>query len=156
VQIGNEEYLRPHEAVALVRQLRGCSTGWATGLVEGAAKSGKVRTYEGAVENFPRKPGEPPARKITLVNKADLLYWLDQPEEPATPAPMESPVAERAKEMIARYRQTLTIGANPSKTDAERFARNNRMIGGRTELRVAYDLEFGRRRPGRPNKSAKK
>src|SRR6516225_2280166 len=88
MQINNETYLRPHEATALVKQLRGCSTGWAAELVERAINSGKVRTHMGGVQNLRRRPGDPPARPITLSNLEDLIYWLDR-DAPA-PGPLSA------------------------------------------------------------------
>ena len=81
-------WLRPYEATAVVKEFQGCSEGWADALVKSAINSGKVRSRKGLVQNFPRRPEDMLAREITLVEKNDLLYWLDrnapQEQQPAT------------------------------------------------------------------------
>ena len=75
-------WLRPHEATAVVKQFQGCSESWADALLKSAINSGKLRSRKGLVQNFPRRPGDMLAREITLVEKNDLLYWLDRaPQE---------------------------------------------------------------------------
>jgi len=72
----------------VVKEFQGCSEGWADALVKSAINSGKVRSRKGLVQNFPRRPEDMLAREITLVEKNDLLYWLDrnapQEQQPAT------------------------------------------------------------------------
>jgi hypothetical protein len=165
VEIDKETYLRPHEAVALVRQLRGCSTGWAAELVDRAIKSGRVRTHDGGVQNFSR-PSErrnaaletngnvPPARKVILPNKTDLLYWLDQklPLPQTVPAQTLVTNTEKIRRIVTEY-----IRANPDGTmaGAWEFASSKGVIG-QDLVRHEYRKQSGRRRVGRRRKSVRK
>jgi hypothetical protein len=154
VQIDNETYLRRHEAIALVMQLRGCSWGWGTGLVESAIKSGKVRTHEGGAQNFRRHAGDPPAQKTALVNKTDLLYWLDQLDQEVLLAPSPSTSAQRIskqiREIVAEYFRT---DANPTSDGAWEYAKN-KGAKGQKAVRYEYSNQAGRPGPGRRRKQS--
>jgi len=165
MQIDNETYLRPHEAVALVRQLRGCSTGWATGLVQRAVTSGNVRTHEGAVQNFRRRAGEQPARKITLVNKVDLFYWLYQEVPPGSLLPQpSSPETSRARTEVEEKRRIATekqlrefvrsgLADKLSLDEIERRAKDGELVMSRARVRAEYHKQEEDIRRGRPRKN---
>jgi hypothetical protein len=72
-----EQWFPFHFAVALVRQHRPGSIGKSEALVKAAAASGEVRSVERWAEDFSQRHGSR-VKKIILLNKDDLLYWLDQ------------------------------------------------------------------------------
>ena len=84
--MSKEQWFRPHEAAALVRQHRGGSIGRSEELVRAAIASGEVRTIEKGVQDFSLRPG-PITKKILFSNKDDLVDWLSR-QAPATPAAM--------------------------------------------------------------------
>jgi hypothetical protein len=101
----SEETLRDHEAVALVRQMRGSSFGWAKARIEEAIASGEVQWHDGAVEDFSVRPHT--IRKIKHLNKNDLLFWLNQKwpptpsANPPQPAP-QPPASGRPKKKVVQ------------------------------------------------------
>jgi hypothetical protein len=82
--MSREQWLRPHEAAALVRQHRGGSIGRSEELVRAAIASGEVRSVERGVQDFSLRPGRV-TKKILVSNKDDLVDWLSR-QAPATPA----------------------------------------------------------------------
>jgi len=102
--MSKEQWLRPHEAAALVRQHCGGSIGRSEELVRAAVASGEVRSVERGVQDFSQRPGSG-VKKISLSNKDDLIDWLsrqtplDIPAKAAA-ASTSQEKRERAKEAI--------------------------------------------------------
>jgi hypothetical protein len=72
--LSNEMWLRPHEAVAVVRQHRPGSIGRTEALVKAAVSSGEVRSEDRGAEDY--SLGRRRVITISVVSKDDLLDWL--------------------------------------------------------------------------------
>jgi len=105
--MSKEQWFRPHEAAALVRQHRGGSIGRSEELVRAAIASGEVRTIEKGVQDFSLRPG-PITKKILFSNKDDLVDWLSR-QAPATPAaiPTSSPRKKKTAVKTARIQKAV-------------------------------------------------
>jgi hypothetical protein len=90
--VSREQWFRFHEAVALVRQRRPGSIGKTEALVRAAAASGEVRSLARGVEDYSQ--GHRRVVKISVLNKDDLLDWLDRHEPRPQPAETK-PIAMR-------------------------------------------------------------
>jgi hypothetical protein len=96
-----ESWLRPHEAVAIIKQRQGGSVGRAEATLRAAKDSGEVRCQDGWIQDFSVRPHG--IRKISKPNKDDLLAWLDRPPiaPPSRPRANRAPRSKLALEAAA-------------------------------------------------------
>jgi hypothetical protein len=116
--VSTEQWFRFHEAVAVVRQHRPGSIGRTEALVRQAGASGEVRTLERGAEDYSQ--GRRRVVKTPLLNKDDLLDWLNRNVPPIVPAKLAAPKRRKAtraaRDRAGQAVKALWPGGPPSMT----------------------------------------
>jgi hypothetical protein len=117
--MSEEMWLRFHEATAVVRQRVKGSIGRSQALVRAASLSGEVRSLERGAEDFSQPYGSR-AKKISVLNKDDLVDWLNRHAPPPaainqpTPKPRNTP--QHKRERAAQALRALWPNGVPAAT----------------------------------------